>query len=187
MYPFETPCFSLSASYTCLLALVWKSLSHVWLCDPIDCIACQASLSIESSRQKYWSGAIPFSRESSQPRGQTQVSCTAGGFVTVWVTRERLLCTDAQTWSLELALLSMEDASCDIFPSKMDNQLSWDTVDTLESASAPWSVSWSLNLWAHCAAPERSTSASRDRWWSVTCLNLHAGPHVDGCLQSVFY
>ena len=33
---------------------------------------------------------IPFSRRSSQPRDQTQVSCIAGGFFTIWATREAL-------------------------------------------------------------------------------------------------
>ena len=32
--------------------------------------------------------AMPFSRGSSRPRDLTQVSCTAGGFFTVWATRE---------------------------------------------------------------------------------------------------
>ena len=32
--------------------------------------------------------AIPFSRGSSQPRNQTQVSCIAGRFFIIWVTRE---------------------------------------------------------------------------------------------------
>ena len=32
--------------------------------------------------------AFPFSRGSSQPRGQTQASCTAGGFFPSWATRE---------------------------------------------------------------------------------------------------
>ena len=32
--------------------------------------------------------AIPFSRGSSQPRDWTQVSCIAGGFFTIWATRE---------------------------------------------------------------------------------------------------
>ena len=32
--------------------------------------------------------AIPFSRESSQPRDQTQVSHIAGRFFTSWITRE---------------------------------------------------------------------------------------------------
>ena len=31
---------------------------------------------------------VPFSRGSSQHRDQTQVSCTAGGFFTIWATRE---------------------------------------------------------------------------------------------------
>ena len=32
--------------------------------------------------------AVPFSRESSQPKDQTQVFCTVGGFFTVCATRE---------------------------------------------------------------------------------------------------
>ena len=32
--------------------------------------------------------AIPSSRGSSQPRDRTQVSCTVGGFFTIWATRE---------------------------------------------------------------------------------------------------
>ena len=39
--------------------------------------------------------AIPFSRGSSQPRDQTQVSCIAGRFFTIWATREASLMTDA--------------------------------------------------------------------------------------------
>ena len=35
--------------------------------------------------------AFPFSRGSSQPRDQTQVSCIAGGCFTVWATREAQL------------------------------------------------------------------------------------------------
>ena len=34
--------------------------------------------------------AFPFSRGSSQPRDQTQVSCVAGRFITSWATREAL-------------------------------------------------------------------------------------------------
>ena len=41
------------------------------------------------SRQGYWSGLTFTSpRGSSQPRDQTQVSCTAGRFFTDWATRE---------------------------------------------------------------------------------------------------
>ena len=41
----------------------------------------------ELSRILEWV-AIPFSRRSSQPRDWTWVSCTAGGFFTVWATNE---------------------------------------------------------------------------------------------------
>ena len=40
---------------------------------------------IPQARKLEWV-AFHFSRDSSQPRGQTQVSCIAGGFFTVWVT-----------------------------------------------------------------------------------------------------
>ena len=47
------------------------------LCDPLDCIV----HGIFQARILEW-GAFPFSRGSSQPRGQTQVSCIAGRFFT---------------------------------------------------------------------------------------------------------
>ena len=36
--------------------------------------------------------AFPFSKESSQARDQTQVSCIAGRFFTTWATREAQEC-----------------------------------------------------------------------------------------------
>ena len=51
-------------------------------------IACLAPLSMGFSRQEYWSG-LPFpSPGSSRPRGQTWVSCIAGGCVTIWASRK---------------------------------------------------------------------------------------------------
>ena len=44
--------------------------------------------------------AFPFSRGSSQPRDRTQVSCIAGGFFTIWATREA-----QEYWSGSLSLL----------------------------------------------------------------------------------
>ena len=60
------------------------------LCDPWTA-AHQASLSmgILQARILEWI-AMPSSRGSSQPRNQSQVSCIAGGFFTVWATREAL-------------------------------------------------------------------------------------------------
>ena len=58
------------------------------LCDPIDCSLAGSSVhGILQARILDWV-AIPFFRGSSQPRDQTQVSCIAGGFFTVWATRK---------------------------------------------------------------------------------------------------
>ena len=45
-------------------------------------------LSHQASPRKLEWVAYPFSSGSSQPRDQTQVSCIAGGFLTVWASRE---------------------------------------------------------------------------------------------------
>ena len=57
----------------------------------MDC-AHKAPLSMEFSRQEYWSVYPPtlFSRGSSQLRNRTQVSHIAGRFFTFWATREAL-------------------------------------------------------------------------------------------------
>ena len=68
---------------------VYESLSCVRLFAIPWTVACQAPLSIRFFQAKIleWV-ATPFSRGSSQPRDQTQVSCIAGGFFTIWATRE---------------------------------------------------------------------------------------------------
>ena len=72
---------------TCMWTIVQccaEPLSHVWLCNPWT-VARQAPLSmgILQARRLEWV-AKPFSRGPSQPRNQTGVSCTAGGFFTSW-------------------------------------------------------------------------------------------------------
>ena len=62
----------------------WKSLGHVWLCDPMDSTA----HGILQARILEWV-TFPFSRKSSQPRDQTQVYHIAGRFFTSWVTANR--------------------------------------------------------------------------------------------------
>ena len=59
---------------------------------------------IDFSRQEYWSG-LPFSRGSSQPRDQTQVSCIAGRFFTIRTIREAL-CSLARDKNLNQTLKS---------------------------------------------------------------------------------
>ena len=43
---------------------------------------------------------IPFSRGSSWPRDQTQVSCIAGRFFTIWATRETVILTVINLWTV---------------------------------------------------------------------------------------
>ena len=54
-------------------------------------VAHQAPLSMEILRARIleWV-AVPWSRGFSQPRDQTQLSPVAGGFFTIWATREAL-------------------------------------------------------------------------------------------------
>ena len=58
------------------------------LCDPRDCSLLSSTVhGILQERILEWV-AMPFSRGSSQPRDQTQLSYIAGGFFTIWATRE---------------------------------------------------------------------------------------------------
>ena len=64
------------------------------LCDPMDYTVHE----ILQARILEWV-AFPFSRGSSQPRDQTQVSSIAGRFFTSWATREALV-ADGKVWLL---------------------------------------------------------------------------------------
>ena len=72
----------------------WKVLvtrSCLTLCDPMDHSLPVSSVhGILQARILEWV-AIAFSRGSSWPRDQTQVSCIAGRFFTIWAARERHL------------------------------------------------------------------------------------------------
>ena len=65
----------------------WRSLSHVLFFATPWTAACQAPPGTFQARILEWV-AILFSRGSSRYRDWTQVSCTAGRFFTIWVTRE---------------------------------------------------------------------------------------------------
>ena len=54
------------------------------LCNPMDCSPPGSSVhGVLQERTLEWV-AMPSSRVFSQPRDRTQISCTAGGFFTVW-------------------------------------------------------------------------------------------------------
>ena len=64
----------------------WKSLSHVQICDPMDCGPPGSSVhEILQAGILEW---VAFSRGSAKPRDLTQISGIAGGFFTVWANRE---------------------------------------------------------------------------------------------------
>ena len=66
-----------------------KSLSCVWLCDPLDSSLPGSYVhGIFQARVLEWV-AISFSRGSSQPRNRTRASCIAGRR-SIWATREAL-------------------------------------------------------------------------------------------------
>ena len=64
------------------------SLRCVWLFAITWTVACQAPLSMEFPRQEHWRGLPSPPPGDHQPRDWTQVFCIAGGFFTVWATRE---------------------------------------------------------------------------------------------------
>ena len=70
-----------------MLKLLVTQLRQI-LCDPKDCnLPVSSVLGILQAKILGWV-SIPFSRGSSQLRDRTLVSCIAGGFFTIWVTKE---------------------------------------------------------------------------------------------------
>ena len=70
------------------------SLSRVWLFATPWTITCQAPLSMGFPRQEYWSGLPFFSPgDLPDPGVEPTFPALAGGFFTIWATREAQLCT----------------------------------------------------------------------------------------------
>ena len=78
-----------------------KSVSHSVVSDflwPAWTVARQAPLSMEFSRQEYWSGLpFPSPGDLPNPRDRTQVSCIKGRFFTNWAVREAQMMIDIGT------------------------------------------------------------------------------------------
>ena len=74
------------------------------LCNPTDCNLCPWN---SPARTLEWV-AIPFSRGSSWPRDQTQVSNIAGRFFTIWATREAqygCIPKEKLIWNVEISAI----------------------------------------------------------------------------------
>ena len=81
-----SPSISTSMSLSCDWLLVTQSCPT--LCHPMECSPPGSSVhGVLQARKLEWV-AIPFSRETSQPRARTRVSHTAGRFFTIWTTRK---------------------------------------------------------------------------------------------------
>ena len=89
--------FSVSFVKPRLCLLYWictqrRNVSHPscpTLCDPKDCSLSGSSVHQILQARILECVAIPFSRGSSWPMDQTQVSCMVGRFFTIWATREK--------------------------------------------------------------------------------------------------
>ena len=79
---------------TKLVNLKWKVVkvlatqSCLTLCDPMDCSPPGFSVHKVLQARILEFASISFARASFQPRYQTWISCFAGGFFTIWATRE---------------------------------------------------------------------------------------------------
>ena len=78
VHPFRQVSQGIRVSENWVLKCKVKSLSHVWLCDPMDCSMPGSSIHGSFPGKKLEWVAISFSRGSSGPRDQTWVSRTAG-------------------------------------------------------------------------------------------------------------
>ena len=72
-------------SVTCYVLVAQLCLT---LCDPMVCSPPASSIDGIFLARILELVAIPFSRGSSRPRDQTQVSCNVDEFLTIWATRE---------------------------------------------------------------------------------------------------
>ena len=84
------PVYFLSFVTIAILSLVCVLVAQSCptICNPVDYSPSGSSVHrVLPARTLEWV-TIPFSRCSSQPRDQTRVSCTAGGFFTIWAIRE---------------------------------------------------------------------------------------------------
>ena len=121
----------------CSILCCAQWLSRVLLFATPWTVAHQASLSmgILQARILEWV-AIPSSRRSSPPRDQTQVSCIAGRFFTIWATREAVLVVLNSYRSFTLTFINSRNPQWD---PTLCQALGEVLNPAVREASAPWS------------------------------------------------
>ena len=81
-------CFSFGFLLEIIYMLCLVTQSSVTLCKSMDCSLPGFTVHGDSPGKNTEVGCLSFLQESSQSRDQTQVSCIAGRFFTIWATRE---------------------------------------------------------------------------------------------------
>ena len=125
----------------------WQSCPTLW--DAMD----STINGILQARRLEWV-AFPFSRGSSQPRDQTQVSRIAAGFFTIWATREA-----QEYWS------GWPISSLRIFPTR---ESKWGLPHCRQILAELWGKPWGPlwgPLWGHCQKQTlRALKRISSRW-----------------------
>ena len=116
------------------------------LCGPMDRSPPGSSVhGILQARILEWI-SIPFSRWTSWPRGQTQVSCIAGRFFTIWATGKTLPISHNWLWNVERwALLCSVIQLCLTLCNHLDCSLPGSSVHEIFSGKNN-GVSWHFLL-----------------------------------------
>ena len=132
-----------------------QSLSHVRLCDPMDCIAHQAPLSMGFPKQEYWSGLpLPSSGDLPDPRiypgspalrADSLLSEPPGKCVVIWPVAVRWLCLYS-SHSCDSFLLWPVDAPLSTRQERGHQRCSWPHA---REAPCPCSVICPVPPWRH--------------------------------------
>ena len=147
-----------------VLVVVVELLSHVLLCDLMDCGPPGSTVQgVSQVRALEWV-AISFSRRSSWLRDQTHVSCITGRRFTIRLTRERTTSTHSVTWPCSSCAYTqrlqslLEMSSWKVF---LETLLSNppDTYYSVHKASKPEQKPWRPSTVLICSLPCLDTSA----------------------------
>ena len=149
----DTSASIISSSLVSSLCVCLVARSCPTLCDPLDCSLPSSSVhGIFQARLLEWV-TISSSRGSSQPRDQTRVSWTTGGFFTTWAIEEAASLTfKIQGCRLPRGhILESEDYT---LPGKRETKGSWRntgwTLTRGESWSHEgWAAGSSRRIWEH--------------------------------------
>ena len=139
--------------------LKWSEVTQLCLtlCDPMDCTILHSSVhGIFQARVLEWV-AVSFSRGSSRPRDQTQVSCTVGRCFTIWATREVFIIRETQVKTT---------MRCHLTPVRMVIIQNLQTVNAgegVEERKTSCTVGGNINWYSHYGEQYRDSFKRRNK------------------------